>query len=69
MKAQISRDPFARTTLVRFTSRIGNDTCDWCGGRRPKGGLFQYVTETDNGRQSGDDHRFCLIGCYRSFHS
>lgn len=69
MSRLISRDPFARTELHRCVpDQMSNLTCDWCGNRRARGGLFRYSTESDGGRKF--DHRglFCSKSCHDSFH-
>lgn len=67
--AQLSRDPFSRTTTVRYTERSSYATCRWCGQRGNNGRLYVYGTQTDSGRTSWDDHRFCSKSCYNSYHS
>jgi hypothetical protein len=62
----LSRDPFARTTLVRDTVvKIRRTSCAWCG-LRP--GRFTYTVEGD-----GVTHlrprtttAYCSVACYRS---
>ena len=81
MTTQISRDPFARTTLVRriYTDDLVGAKCDWCGNPRKghKGylaHLFQYGTENDGINQSyiGPHwHKglFCSKSCHDSYQS
>ena len=70
---QISRDPFARTTLVRRKVTTGlNRTCDWCGQKRRKDVLFEYGTERDGISLSyvGPHwHKglFCSKGCHDAY--
>ena len=72
MHVQISRDPFARTTLMR-RKVVGHDGCSWCGGRRQHKGnatwlLFQYFTETDGGREHTHTGTFCCKSCHDAYH-
>lgn len=79
MRTQISRDPFARSTLYRTRHYVTASTCAWCGQvKLTKSGaryLYAYDTESD-GRDSwaGIKTRtmlsrfFCSIGCMRSYH-
>lgn len=65
---EISRDPFARTTLVRRTVRETHDIgrgCAWCG----QPARYCYETHTDGGRVHREDQAFCSIGCRRSYHA
>ena len=67
--AQISRDPFARTTT--FRRRIWTEeVCVWCGGRRPSGVLFQYGVEQDGIRTQVQWDRgvFCCKGCRDAYY-
>ena len=71
---QISRDPFARTTLVRDHIPgyllIRKQTCDWCGNLNGFGGLFRYATDPDDGgRLHWHDGEFCSLSCHNSYHS
>lgn len=75
MPTTISRDPFARTELVREVTENKGE-CDWCGSRRrsPKGnilGLFRYGTEADGlyTRVNWASGHFCSIGCCRAYNS
>ncbi len=72
---EISRDPFARETLVRRLARLTyhapGDGCAWCGStRRNQDRLFQYGVERDDrpGRVAWDEHRFCGIECRRAYY-
>lgn len=75
--AYISRDPFSRTEIHRRTFRplnvgyygLASPTCDWCGQRNRRGGLYVYSVETDGGRRLEIRGAFCSIGCMRSYHS
>ena len=62
----ISRDPFSRTTMMRETVPAEDrGPCDWCG--RPAA-RFRYYTEDDSARRAWHGgHRFCGIGCFRSY--
>lgn len=66
---ELTRDPYARTTLTRtHTTDYGLPvrSCSWCGSRP---GRFVYHWESDSvGPTSHPDtrHRFCSVGCYRS---
>ena len=53
---QVSRDSFNRADIVRevVKTRMG---CQWCGGQRAKGGLFQYSVWHDSGRVCEDSRR------------
>lgn len=71
---QLHHDPYARAALIR---RIDPDTgkrgCDWCGqlGREHRDGsrsLFEYGTESDNGRRSWWLGKFCSVECFRAWH-
>ena len=64
---QVSRDSFSRADIVRevVKTRMG---CQWCGGQRAKGGLFQYSVWHDSGRVARIPGEFCGIGCMRSYH-
>lgn len=70
---QISRDPFARTTLVRRVVAT-TSTCNWCGGQRigQRIGqrLFEYGTERDD-RSRPDWHKglYCSKECHDVYHS
>ena len=65
---QVSRDSFSRADIVRevIKTRMG---CQWCGGQRAKGGLFQYSVWHDSGRVARIPGEFCGIGCMRSYHN
>ena len=67
---QLTRDPFARRTLMRQTfPRHLTSPCSWCG--RP--GRFDYFWEDDNGRKLGPfpfrPTSFCSVGCFRAYYS
>ena len=70
---QISRDPFARETLLKsnYLDSSGTKTCDWCGSKRPDRYLYQYFTERDsiNPRPVGIKGLFCSIACMRNYHA
>jgi hypothetical protein len=66
MIVQLSRDPFARTTLLRDTvEESSREPCQWCGSRP---GRFQYGVEHDSGRTYWDYRCFCCKSCWESFH-
>lgn len=63
----ISRNVFARHELHRESVVASVRTsCDWCGARPHR--LFQYRRETDGGTTYKDQHLFCCVGCFRSYH-
>lgn len=71
----ISRDPFARTSLVRRIVWVHSPsrTCSWCDGQRitPAGNryLFSYGTEyDDNNHLNWHEGRFCADDCFYSYH-
>ena len=71
---QISRDPFARTELVRHKVTTAlNCTCLWCGQKRKKDVLFEYGTERDDrpGEHNVAWHKglFCSKSCHNSYHN
>lgn len=69
MATQISRDPFARTTLVR--DRVSTDKgCDFCGSRLKRPHLYRYGTEPDRVVPRVNWHKgvFCSKSCHDSYH-
>jgi len=65
----LSRDPFARTELVRFTvPNYNRKLCHWCGNAP---GRFQYAERADSLRSNSVTlmHAFCSKSCHDSFHS
>lgn len=69
---QISRDPFARTTVNRAivpACDVPRGGCDWCGQTRANGSLFKYLTESDGGRSSRHRGLFCSKSCHNSYHN
>jgi len=71
----VSRDPFARTELVRRTvllptrgSHPHGRTCAWCGGTSARRRLFCYEVWHDGGRTDAIPGYFCSVGCMRSYH-
>lgn len=73
---QVSRDPFARTELVRRQISIDHSidrSCSWCGAvRHGRGGhkyLSIYATQSDGGRTSEHKGAFCCKSCHDSYHS
>lgn len=77
--AHISRDPFARQTLMRETVRCGldtfhNATCQNCGSTSdtPRANyrrLFRYIISPDAGRDNPIKGLFCSIECMRPYHN
>lgn len=71
---QISRDPFARTTLYRQLCFASPTGCSWCGSFRQRRGrqlphLFEYVTESDGGSKSYHTGKFCSKSCHDTYHN
>lgn len=80
---QVSRDPFARTTLMRQHVRVEDlpsrytvvgvvglpPGCDECGNFNANGGLFRYGTERDD-RAGPNWHKglFCSKSCHDAYH-
>jgi hypothetical protein len=67
-RTQLTRDPFARASLVREVVKIGQRQCEWCGS---KPGRFRYWWESDAAHQEPIEVRvlgFCSIGCWRDYH-
>lgn len=62
----ISRDPFARLTLVR-ECEDGPEGCAWCGQTRKGKRLFRYGWEQDSGQIHWHRRRFCSVGCMRDY--
>lgn len=74
MSRQISRDPFARTTLFKETIRpgpMGIGGCSECGNyarsRIGERRLFTFYTETDGGRKFEHPGCFCSVACCRIY--
>lgn len=71
---QVSRDPFARTTLMRQSISHSGITasmkCAWCGNLNRYGGLFMYGTEPDGVSTRINWHKglFCSKGCHDCYH-
>lgn len=61
----ISRDPFARTTLIRVQFRIYTE-CAWCGTKQAP--IFGYRILHDDGGEDIIKGLFCQISCMRSYH-
>ena len=72
MSRQISRDPFARTTLFSETTDQVGDGCAWCGNSlTTKAGnrfLYRYYYEDDNSRRNDIPGKFDGISCMRAYH-
>ena len=78
---QISRDPFARSTLLRYVAECSDtETCTTCGAVRVKNKagrlqpLYQYMNHSDGMNSaplrapSWIKGKFCSIGCWRQYH-
>ena len=72
MATQITREPFARATLMREpVLRQHSLECTWCGQRA----RFYYYWERDSAYSrkgnrvnlASADKPFCSIGCYRTY--
>lgn len=73
---QISRDPFARHSIMREVVHT-YATCHNCGNSAhygkesdglPKCRLFRYIVSPDAGRDQTISGLFCGIECMRSYH-
>ena len=69
----VSRNPFARTEVVRFSVNVSpNGTCDWCGRTRlsktGRNTLFRYATQSDGGRENVHTGQFCSKSCHDCYH-
>ena len=73
----ITRDPFARQTLVRATVRplAHGESCAWCGGIRTSrrfrsASLYRYGTERValHPRVPWHDGLFCSKSCHDAYH-
>lgn len=53
--------------MIYHTTR--NYACDWCGQAPRAHRLFQYYTESDDGRRSYHKGHFCCKPCHDSYHS
>lgn len=64
--AVISRDPFARSELVRKRVVLVGCECTECGSVA----RFRYGTRHDDrpGRVEWADGRFCGVDCFRTYH-
>lgn len=68
-RVQISRDPFARTTITREVVKVAPYVvCQWCGQSRKSSKLFRYWVESDGGRSSEVRGLFCSKSCCNSYH-
>lgn len=72
---QISRDPFARTTLLRERIYVHSETCVWCGHQKviahsSQRYLFRYSTKKDGIHTQPQPHSglFCSKSCHDSYH-
>lgn len=63
---QISRDPFARTTLLREVVPTPK-SCDFCGSKRKSGKLFRYSVESDGGSRNSIRGLFCSKSCMEAY--
>lgn len=68
MSRIISRDPFARTTLVRvqFNFERLASLCAQCG--QSSHPIYGYRIHHDGGREEIIKGLFCSVGCMRSYH-
>ena len=72
---QVSRDPFARFSIIRRNvpkSEVTlNETCAWCGNKRRSGGLFEFGVEHDDRpyRPDFDGQFFCSKSCRDTYYS
>ena len=69
---QVSRDPFARTTIMRERIYgLSDPTCQFCGQthKTPKGRpyLYRYYLDSDGGLRQKFPGLFCSIDCMRSY--
>jgi len=65
---QISRDPFARASLMRIrVDASDRQSCAWCG----QPARFRYYWEADSiqPRTPTPSVPFCSVGCYRAYFS
>lgn len=72
MTVQISRDPFARSSLVRQVDKTEGESCRWCGATVGLGvsRLFRYGTEHDaRPNVDWENELFCGKSCHDSYHS
>lgn len=61
---QLSRDSFARHTVIRVTvPKHERKGCKWCCGV----GKFRYGISPDSGRDYIAPEAFCSLSCYRSY--
>jgi hypothetical protein len=67
MPTQLSRDPFARTTLMR--EKVEPCKCYSCGLTAKKHS-FKYWRESDSGKapRIRDLLPFCGVGCFRDYY-
>ena len=67
---QISRDPFARETVVREIVHTTTETCGWCGNNHHNH-LFRYGVEPDSisCRVNWSKGIFCSVDCWRTYNS
>jgi hypothetical protein len=67
----VSRDPFARETLMR--DRVYQASgCRWCGQSHhtkdhKRSYNFVYFIETDGGRKRLIEGEFCSVSCMRAY--
>ncbi|MET4190607.1 MULTISPECIES: hypothetical protein [unclassified Bradyrhizobium] len=67
----VGRDPFARFDLERtqVEAPAYMKGCDWCDNANQWRSLFKYRHNSDGGRKTEINGKFCSIGCMRSYHS
>ena len=65
MTVQLSRDPVARTTLVRqLVPKSERRECQFCG----QPARFRYGQSPDSGRTHIGREQFCCVACYKAYH-
>lgn len=69
LRTHSERDPFARQSIVGRPVAAEGKTCDWCGNEGKAGKLYQYIVESDGGRDSVAKGLFCCKSCFKSYHS
>lgn len=79
MATELSHDAFGRFSVMResahFPDAVDAPDCEYCGmrGQKTASGwrLFRYGNQSDGygSRPQWDNHLFCSVGCYRSYHA
>ena len=65
---QISRDPLARTSLLRETLPVGARPlrgCAWCG--QPARFRYAHVGDAQHSSAAGWSRPMCSVACYRAY--